>query len=89
MPVRTGAFDKISDNTFKSDAYRNLYDALKTTVATCSFKKEPSIEGYYAKVYDLYDKIRNIQKSLESRYGKGETCEQIVEELNAALYAVG
>lgn len=89
MPVRTGAFDKISDNSFKSDAYRNLYKALTTTVATCSFKKEPSIEGYYAKVSDLYDKIRNIQKSLESRYGKGETCEQIVEELNAALYAVG
>ena len=56
---------------------------------TCSFKKEPSIEGYYSKVYALYDKIRNIQNSLESRYGKGETCEQIVEELNAALYAVG
>ena len=89
MPVRTGAFDKISDNTFKSDAYRNLYDALKTTVATCSFKKEPSFEGYYNKVYALYEKIRNIQKDLEARYEKGETCEQIVIEMKTALYSVG
>lgn len=89
MPVKTGAFDKISDNSFNSQAYKNLYKALATTVATCSFKKEPSFEGYYNKVYALYDKIRNIQKDLESRYEKGETCEQIVTEMKAALYSVG
>ena len=89
MPVKTGAFDKISDNSFNSQAYKNLYKALSTTVATCSFKKEPSFEGYYNKVYALYDKIRNIQKDLESRYEKGETCEQIVTEMKAALYSVG
>lgn len=89
MPVKTGAFDKIDDNSFESQAYKNLYKALSTTVATCSFKKEPSFEGYYNKVYALYDKIRNIQKDLESRYEKGETCEQIVTEMKAALYSVG
>lgn len=89
MPVKTGAFDKISDNSFNSQAYKNLYNALSTTVATCSFKKEPSFEGYYNKVYALYDKIRNIQKDLESRREKGETCEQIVTEMKAALYSVG
>lgn len=89
MPVRTGAFDKISDKSFESQAYKNLYKALSTTVATCSFKKEPSFEGYYNKVYALYEKIRNIQKDLEARYEKGETCEQIVIEMKAALYSVG
>ncbi len=89
MPVRTGAFDKISDKSFESQAYKNLYKALSTTVATCSFKKEPSFEGYYNKVYALYEKIRNIQKDLESRYEKGETCEQIVIEMKTALYSVG
>lgn len=89
MPVRTGAFDKIDDKSFKSDAYRNLYKALTTTVETCSFKQEPSIEGYYSKVYALYEKIRNIQKTLETRYGKGETCEQIVADMEAALFNVG
>lgn len=88
MPVRTGAFDKIGDKSFKSEAYRNLYKALTTTVETCSFKQEPSIEGYYSKVYALYEKIRNIQKTLETRYEKGATCEQIVAEMEDALFNV-
>lgn len=85
MPVRTGAFAKIGENSFKSEAYRNLYKALTTTVETCSFKKEPGFEGYYNKVYALYEKIRNIQSTLEQRYEKGATCEQLVEEMEAAL----
>lgn len=88
MPVRTGAFDKIGDKSFKSEAYRNLYKALTTTVETCSFKQEPNIEGYYSKVYALYEKIRNIQKTLETRYEKGATCEQIVAEMEDALFNV-
>lgn len=89
MPVRTGAFAKIGEKSFKSDAYWNLYKALTKTVETCSFKKEPGFEGYYAKVYALYEKIRNIQNTLETRYEKGATCEQIVEEMKAALNNVG
>ena len=89
MPVRIGAFTKINENTFKSDEYRNLYKALTTTIETCSFKKEPSFEGYYTKVYALYKKIRNIQNTLEIRYKKGATCEQIVAEMETALSNVG
>ena len=89
MPVRIGAFTKINENTFKSDEYRNLYKALTTTVETCSFKKEPSFEGYYTKVYALYKEIRNIQNTLEIRYKKGATCEQIVAEMETALSNVG
>ena len=89
MPVRTGAFEKIDYNSFKSEAYKNLYQALKTTVATCTFKKEPSFDGYYTKVYALYEKIRNIQRDLEARYKSGATCEQIVAEMKAALNDVG
>ena len=85
MPVRTGAFAKIGDQSFKSDAYRNLYKALTTTVETCSFKKEPAFEGYYTKVYSLYEKIRDIQSTLEQRYAKGATCEQLVAEMKTAL----
>ena len=85
MPVRTGAFDKIGDNSFRSEAYRNLYKALTLTVANCTFKKEPSFDGYYTKVYALYEKIRNIQSTLEQRYEKGATCEQLVAEMETAL----
>ena len=89
MPVRKGAFDKIGENSFKSEAYKNLYTTLTTTVETCAFKKEPAFDGYYVKVSALYDKIRNIQKDIESRYEKGATCEQIVAEMEAALNNVG
>lgn len=89
MPVRKGAFDKIDDNSFKSEAYKSLYEALTTTVKTCSFKKEPSFEGYYNKVYALYEKIRNIQKNLGARYDEGATYEQIVAEMDAAFNDVG
>lgn len=89
MPVRTGAFDKIGENSLQSEAYKNLYEALAKTVETCSFKKEPDFEGYYTKVYALYEKIRNIQNTLETRYEQGETLEQIVAEMKAALNSVG
>ena len=89
MPVRTGAFDKIGENSLPSEAYKNLYEALTKTVETCSFKKEPDFEGYYTKVYALYEKIRNIQNTLETRYKQGESLEQIVAEMKAALNSVG
>ena len=85
MPVRTGAFAKIGDNSFQSDAYKNLYAAFSKTVATCTFVKEPNFDGYYTNVRTLYDEIRKIQKNLPSRYAAGETTEQIVAKMNAAL----
>ncbi len=88
MPVKAGAFAKIGSHTFSSEAYRNLYRALTATVATCSFEKEPDFDGYYPKVYALYDKIRVIQKNLTSEYERGKTCEQIVTELTDALKSV-
>ena len=89
MPVRIGAFDKISDNSFKSEAYRNLYMSLSLTAANCTFKKEPSFNGYYTKVYALYEKIRTIQSMLEQRYEKGATIEQLVAEMETALINIG
>ena len=89
MPVRIGAFDKISDNSFKSEAYRNLYMSLSLTIANCTFKKEPSFNGYYTKVYALYEKIRTIQSKLEQRYEKGATIEQLVAEMETALINIG
>ena len=85
MPVRTGAFAKIGENSFQSDAYKNLYAAFSKAVATCTFVKEPNFDGYYSNVRTLYDEIRKIQKSLPSLYAAGETTEQIVEKMNAAL----
>ena len=81
--------DKIDENSFRSEAYKNLYDALRSTVATCTFEKEPAFDGYYSKVYELYDKISNIQKNLKAGYENGKTCEQFVAEMRSALFGVG
>lgn len=89
MPVKAGAFDKIGENSYRSEAYKNLYDALRSTVATCTFEKEPAFDGYYSKVYELYNKIRNIQKNLKAGYENGKTCEQFVAEMRSALFGVG
>ena len=88
MPVRTGAFAKIGENSFKSDAYKNLYAALTKTVATCTFVREPSFDGYYSKVHTLYNQIRNVQNNLDALIAAGDTTEQIVAEMKAALYNV-
>lgn len=81
--------DKIDENSYQSEAYKNLYDALRSTVATCTFEKEPAFDGYYSKVYELYDKISNIQKNLKAGYENGKTCEQFVAEMRSALFGVG
>ena len=88
MPVRTGAFAKIDENSFKSDAFKNLYAALTKTVATCTFVREPNFDGYYSKVSTLYNQIRNVQKNLDALYTAGGTTEQIVAKMRAALYNV-
>lgn len=89
MPVRTGAFEKINENSFKSITYKKLYSALSKTVATCTFVKEPNFDGYYSKVRTLYDEIRKIQQNLSSLYAAGETTEQIVAKMIAALTSLG
>ena len=89
MPVRTGAFEKINENSFKSIAYKKLYSALSKTVATCTFVKEPNFDGYYSRVRTLYDEIRKIQQNLSSLYATGETTEQIVAKMIATLTSLG
>lgn len=89
MPVRTGAFEKINENSFKSIAYKKLYSALSKTVATCTFVKEPNFDGYYSKVQTLYTEIRKIQQNLSSLYATGKTTEQIVAKMISALTSLG
>ncbi|MDY2889116.1 MAG: extracellular solute-binding protein [Candidatus Caccosoma sp.] len=89
MPVRTGAFEKINENSFKSIDYKKLYSALSKTVATCTFVKEPNFDGYYSKVQTLYTEIRKIQQNLSSLYATGKTTEQIVAKMISALTSLG
>ena len=81
MPVKNGAFDKLESYTFKTEAFRNTYAALKYTVESCTFLSEPSMAGYFPNTYTLYSKIRALQKELPSMYENGKIEEEITDQL--------
>lgn len=81
MPVKNGAFDKLSAYTFKTESFRNTYSALKTTVRTRAMLSEPNIIGYYEKTHALYFAIRNLQKELKEKYENGATTNDVTREL--------
>lgn len=81
MPVNKSSFDKIADYGFKSDAYKNLYNAIVKVNATATAVREPSFAGYYNKIYSLYDSLRALQKTMPDRYKNGESAEALSNEL--------
>lgn len=81
MPVSKASFDKIEEHEFSSDAYRELYNAISTVNKTATAVREPSFAGYYAKVYALYDALREEQKTMPARYAAGEDAETLATEL--------
>lgn len=81
MPVKNGAFDKLSAYTFKTESFRNTYSALKTTVRTRTMLSEPNIIGYYEKTHALYFAIRDLQRSLKEKYENGATTNDVTREL--------
>lgn len=81
MPVSKASFDKIEEHEFSSDAYRELYNAISTVNKTATAVREPSFAGYYAKVYALYDALREEQKTMPARYAAGEDAEALATEL--------
>lgn len=81
MPVKNGAFEKLDNYVFKTEAYKNTYLAMKDTKNTCVFVSEPSIKGYYEKTYALYDGIRNLQNNLLNEYAQGKTEQDVTQNL--------
>ncbi len=81
MPVNKSSFDKIADYSFKSDAYKNLYNAIEKVNDTATTVREPSFAGYYDKIYSLYDFLRASQKTMPNRYQNGESAEVLSNEL--------
>lgn len=81
MPVNKTSFEKIKSYEFKSDAYKNLYSAISKVNDIATAVREPSFAGYYSKIYALYDKLRDLQKTMPERYKSGESAELLAEEL--------
>lgn len=81
MPVNNDSFKKISSYSFKTEAYKNLYNAVSLVNENAAAVREPSFAGYYNKIYSLYDSLRELQKTMPERYRNGESAEVLTNEL--------
>lgn len=81
MPVSNRAYAEIDSFQFEKQSYQNLYDTLAKTKNDYTLLREPSYEGYYAKVNNLYAMIRAIQPELSARVSAGETPSDIANTL--------
>lgn len=81
MPANKASFDKIGDHEFKSESYKNLYNAIAEVNSRATAVREPSFPGYYSKIYSLYDALREEQKTMPERYSNGENADKLAEEL--------
>lgn len=80
MPVTQEAFAQIQDYEFATEAYRRLYTTLNTVNQTATAVREPSFAGYYAKIYTLYDTLRELQKAIPARLSDGADSQAIATE---------
>lgn len=91
MPVRNGAFDAIENyDKFPepTESYRQLYAALKIMQENYTPLSEPRFGGYYGKVSQLYDGLRQMQQKLPARAAAGESIDTLAEETWALLCAI-
>ena len=91
MLVRNGAFDAIENyDKFPepTESYRQLYAALKIMQENYTPLSEPRFGGYYGKVSQLYDGLRQMQQELPARAAAGESIDALAEETWALLCAI-
>lgn len=62
MPVRSEAFDNISEYEFDNENYTELYSTLAVMQREYTALSEPQFNGYYNKTSAVYDELRSRQK---------------------------
>lgn len=72
MPVTNTAYKEIGTFSFEKQSYQNLYDTLAEIKNSYTLLREPSYDGYYARINNLYAEIRKIQSTLPERVKAGE-----------------
>ena len=80
MPVQNEAYTAIDTYEFQSEAYKNLFDAIKTMRDEYTAVVRPDFDGFYDKTNALYDGLREMQKSLSDRADNGENPDTLAEE---------
>ena len=80
MPVNEEAFDAIETYDFEDPGYASLYEAIHTMRSTCVPVVRPDFDGFYDKVNQLYDTLRENQSLLRQRSDRGEDAEALAAE---------
>ena len=80
MPVSKEAYSKISSYDFSSEEFRLLYKAFSEVQESYTILREPMMNGYYNKVYKLYDILRNEQAELISQYNSGQSADSLCKK---------
>ena len=81
MPVTDGAFEEISNFAFNDNGYANLYSAIRTMYEEYIPVVRPDFDGFYDKTDALYNKLRQIQPELISRFQNGEDISKLTDEI--------
>ncbi len=88
MPVTADAYEALDSYEFDKESYRRLYSALNTIKSDYTLLREPAYVGYYDKINQLYDSIRQSQGTLPGRVAAGESLEALADELWKLLAAI-
>lgn len=88
MPVTADAYEALDSYEFDKESYRRLYSALNTIKSDYTLLREPAYVGYYDKINQLYDSLRQSQGRLPGRVAAGESLEALADELWKLLAAI-
>ncbi len=80
MPVNKNAFEAISGYEFPTPGHASLYGAVKTMNDGYTPVVRPDFPGFYDRVNQLYDGMRQMQPDIVARYQNGESAEALAEE---------
>ena len=80
MPVNNEAFQAIESYEFADSGYASLYEAILTMHSTCTPVVRPDFDGFYDRVNQLYDGLRQSQPDLRQRSDEGEDAEGLAAE---------
>ncbi len=80
MPVQNDAYTAIENYTFQSDAYKNLFNAIRIMREEYTAVVRPDFDGFYTKTDALYEGLRQMQALLRERADNGEDPDILAEE---------
>jgi len=90
MPVQNSAFEEIENYRFENQAYRSLYESMKTMRDSYSFYLPPVVDGYYDILDTFYYSSLEILSNCKAEYENGNAAinallEDSFEQMSTAL----